>query len=124
MRYSLYISILLFFILAGCKTDSTANKEWTEEDLIGEWEIYYATRNGNITKSLEKGNFVFQADNSVTSNLLGAGNSLNFTYDKGTINITGDPNMESMKILKLQNDTLVMSSKMKIFEMEFHLKKK
>ena len=114
----------MIFILCSCKTDSPALKEITQDDFIGEWEIFYATRNGNVTKSLEKGNFVFQADSSVTSNLFNGENNLNFTYNKGTITIDGDPNMDNLKILKLQNDTLVMSSKMKVFNMEFHLIKK
>ena len=116
----------MFFILfafGGCKSDSNPLKEITTEDLVGEWVIFYATRNGKVTKSLEKGNFVFQADNLVTSNLFANPNSLNFTYDKGTITIEGEPNMASLKINKLQNDTLIMSSKMKVFNMEFHLTK-
>ena len=124
MRISLFSSLLVIFILCSCKTDSPVLKEITQDDFIGEWEIFYATRNGNVTKSLEKGNFVFQADSSVTSNLFNGENNLNFTYDKGTITIDGDPNMDNLKILKLQNDTLVMSSKMKVFNMEFHLIKK
>ncbi len=121
------LSIFMFFVLftlSGCKSDAAPPKEISKEDLIGEWEIFYATRNGNVTKSLENGNFVFLADNSVSSNLFTTSNSLNFTYEKGTIKIEGEPNMESLTINKLQNDTLVVSSKMKIFKMEFHLKKK
>jgi len=121
------ISIFFLFILlalGGCKPDVATAKEITQEDLVGEWEIYYAERNGKVTKSLEKGNFVFGADNLVSSNLFNTTNSLNFTYDKGIIDIEGEPNMASLKIRKLQNDTLVLSSKMKVFNMEFHLKKK
>ena len=124
MRISLFSSLLVILFFCSCKTDSSALKEITQNDFIGEWEIFYATRNGNVTKSLEKGNFVFQADSSVTSNLFNGENNLKFTFDKGTISIEGDPNMDHLKILKLQNDTLVMSSKMKVFNMEFHLKKK
>jgi len=114
----------ILFILGGCKSDINPIKEITAEDLVGEWNIFYATRNGKVTKSLEKGNFVFQADNLVTSNLFATPNSLNFTYDKGTITIEGEPNISSLKINKLQNDTLIVSSKTKVFKMEFHLTKK
>lgn len=114
----------MFFIFSGCKSDSNAVKEITQDDLLGEWMIYYATRNGNVTKSLESGNFVFQADNLMTSNLFNSSNSLNFTYDKGTIEIEGDPNISSLKIQKLEKDTLILSSKMRVFDMEFHLVKK
>ena len=119
-------SFVLFSVLAisGCKTDSAAKKEINQEDLIGEWEIYYATRNGNVTKSLENGNFVFEGDNSVSSNLFTTSNSVNFTFDKGIINIQNEPNMSTLKINKLQNDTLILSSKMRVFDMEFHLKRK
>jgi len=124
MRKLFIFMLFILFTLNGCKSDVVPVKEISKEDFIGEWEIYYATRNGNVTKSLENGNFVFLADNLVSSNLFNTSNSLNFTYDKGTIKIEGEPNMASLKIEKLQNDTLVMSSKMKVFKMEFHLKKK
>ena len=117
---------MIFMLVAfiGCKPDVPVAKEITQQDLVGEWEIFYAERNGKVTKSLENGNFVFGADNLVSSNLFNTPNNLNFTYDKGIINIEGEPNMASLKIRKLQNDTLVLSSKMKVFDMEFHLKKK
>ena len=108
----------------GCKSDPNGIREIVVEDLMGEWEIFYATRNGNITKSLEKGNFVFQADNLVSSNLFNTPNNLNFTYDKGTISIEGEPNISYLTVKKLKNDTLVLSSKMKVFDMEFFLSKK
>ena len=111
-------------LFGSCKTDANPLKEITAEDLMGEWEIYHATRNGKETKSLEKGNFVFQADNLVSSNLFSNPNSLNFTYDKGTIAFEGDPNMDYLKVEKLQNDTLILSSKLQVFKMEFFLTKK
>lgn len=124
MRISVIFIFFILVILGGCKPDGNHLKDITKDDLVGEWVIFYATRNGKATKSLEKGNFVFQADNLVTSNLFANPNSLNFTYDKGTIAIEGDPNLTSLKINKLQNDTLVMSTKMKVFKMELHLTKK
>jgi len=124
MRILSIFFFLFLFTLGGCKPDVAPVKEITQDDIVGEWEIFYAQRNGKATKSLESGNFVFGADNSVSSNLFDTSNSLNFTYDKGTITIEGNPNMNSLKIKKLQNDTLVLSSKMKVFKMELHLKKK
>jgi len=124
MRISVIFMLFMLFFIIGCKPDGNALKEITQEDLVGEWEIYHATRNGNVTKSLEKGNFVFQADNLVTSNLFSSPNSLNFTYNKANIKIEGDPNITFLKIQKLQKDTLVLSSKMKVFDMEFYLVKK
>ena len=120
----LSIFILAVFFISGCISDSNHLKELTQEDLQGEWIIYHATRNGKVTKSLENGNFVFQADNLVSSNLFSNSNSLNFTYDKGTIKIEGDPNIKALQISQFQNDTLILSSKLKVFEMEFYLTKK
>jgi hypothetical protein len=114
----------IFITIVGCKPDSNPLDKITKDDLTGEWIIFYAKRNGNVTKSLEKGKFVFQADNLVSSNLFNTPNSLNFTYDKGTIAIEGDSNVTSLEIKNLYNDTLIVSSKMKVFDMEFHLKKK
>lgn len=124
MRITCIFLISCLFMIIGCKSDSSQIKEITKDDLFGEWVIYHATRNGKETKSLEKGNFVFQADNLVSSNLFTSSNSLNFTYDKGTIAFEGDPNMDFLKVEKLQNDTLILSSKLQAFKMEFFLAKK
>lgn len=124
MRIPFYFIACLIILLVGCKTDSSHLKEITEDDLYGEWVIYYATRNGKVTKSLENGNFVFQADKLVSSNLFSTTNNLNFIYDKGTIEIKGEPNFGRLVIEHLQNDTLIFSSKLKVFEMEFFLTKK
>lgn len=124
MRISIIFALLAVFAFVGCRSDANSTKEITTDDLLGKWEIFYATRNGNVTKSLENGNFLFQADNLVSSNLFNSPNSLNFTYDRGTIKIEGDSNVNSLKVKKLQNDTLIMTSKMKVFNMEFHLTKR
>jgi hypothetical protein len=120
-----FISFIWSLLLViGCKSDFKDIKEITTEDLLGEWEIYDAVRNGKSTKSLETGNFIFQADSLVLSNLFATQNSLNFTYNKGIIKINGDPNIGSLKINQLQNDTLVLSGKMNVFDMKFYLTKK
>ena len=124
MRITFISLICLLFLIIGCKSDNALLKEITTEDLVGEWEIYRAVRNGKVTKSLESANIVFQADNLVSSNLFATTNSLNFTYDKGTIRVSGDPNLEVLNIKTLQNDTLILSAKMKVFEMEFYFAKK
>lgn len=124
MRITFFSLICGIFLIVGCKSDNALVKEITTEDLFGEWEIYHATRNGKETKSLENGSFIFQADNLVSSNLFTTPNSLNFTYEKGTIKINGDPNIDVLNINMLQNDTLVLSSKMKVFNMEFYLTKR
>lgn len=124
MRIAFIFLITFIVFTAGCKIDSNQLKEITKDDLIGEWEIYHALRNGKVTKSLENGNFVFQADNLVSSNLFTNSNNLNFTYENSTITIEGDQNIDVLKIKDLKNDTLVLFSKLNVFNMEFYLVKK
>jgi len=124
MRVIAAYLIFAILLIVGCKSDTTEPKALTINDLNGEWEIYHATRNGKVTKSLEKGNFVFQDDSLVSSNLFNTANSLNFTYDKGAITIKGEPNFSTLNVESFKEDTLVLSARLKVFEMEFYLLKK
>ena len=123
MRIIAVFMLVVVFLVFGCKSDSNPLEELTVTDLNGKWIIYHATRNGNVTKSLEKGNFVFQDDSLVSSNLFSTSNNLNFTYANGAIVVEDEPNFNALKVEKFTKDTLILSSRLKGFDMEFYLLK-
>ena len=105
MRIIAVFMLVVVFLVFGCKSDSNPLEELTVTDLNGKWIIYHATRNGNVTKSLEKGNFVFQDDSLVSSNLFSTSNNLNFTYANGAIVVEDEPNFNALKVEKFTKDT-------------------
>ena len=122
MRYILFLSIVLIF---GCKGDKSSKAvELSASDLVGHWDIYHVTRNGKVTKTLENGYLLFQADNTIKSNILSDENYHIFNFDKNKINIQDLDKLNFFDVKSLENDTLVLSTKINVFEMNFFLKKK
>ncbi len=122
MRWMKYIYVLVVItILYSCKQDKTVI---IADDLVGEWIIFKALRNEKITKSLEKGNFVFRADNTVNSNLFGNENMYIFKLQDNVVTVEGHEMIKKMKIIRLQNDSLTITSNIKFFDMKFLLVKK
>lgn len=119
-----YLIILCVFVIFSCKPDKTPEVEVTSSDISGEWAIYHATRNGKVTKSLENGSFVFLPDNTLKSNLLETENSYTFTMNKSKILIEGSETLSQLNVKSFKQDTIVLASKMKVFEMEFFLARK
>ncbi|MEE9440140.1 MAG: hypothetical protein V3V14_14135 [Saprospiraceae bacterium] len=116
------IFILFIILLGSCRVDKSQKLDVTIENLYGKWDIIHATRNEKETKSIETAYFVFQDDNSVKTNLFGSQNSYTFVFDSKTIDIES-PTPLKMKILKMKNDTLELTSKIGVFDMKFILKK-
>jgi len=121
------LGLVVVFSFLSCKDDSKPiAKEALPEahSLLGEWEIYEAYRNEKKTKSLESGKFVFLDDSTVTSNLFSDQNNHNFTKDGNRISIEGDDIIKFLEVKKQNNDTLILTSKMSVFNMVFHLARK
>ena len=115
---------LIFIICIGCKPDKAPELSVSNTDLVGEWIIYSAMTNGKSTRRLEKGYFVFQADKTIKSNLFGDQNSYNFKLSNNMVRIEGHKVIKKLIVKKLSNDSLALSSKMNVYEMDFFLTKK
>ncbi len=120
MRYILFFTLLLF----SCKPDNSPASVIDGNSLVGEWEVFHATRNGKVTKSADKSFITFEADNIIKSNLFTNDNSHTFTFKKGKIELNEEEVVKFFKVKDLRSDTLILETKVQSFKMEFSLKKK
>ena len=120
MKYILFIA---FIFILGCKPEKVI-KSVSVEDLVGEWDIFHVTRNGKVTKTLEDGYLLFQADNTIKSNLFPDEKYHTFIFEQNKVDIQGLENLNEFKVKSLNNDTLILDSKVNVFDMEFYLKKR
>lgn len=118
-----YILLISFFIIIGCKSEKVS-QPLVVEDLVGEWDIFHVTRNGKVTKTLENGYLHFQADNTIKSNLFSDEKNHTFILKQDKVDVDGLENLNEFKIESLSNDTLIVTSKVNVFDMQFYLKKK
>ncbi len=120
MKYLLFIAIVFVF---GCKPEKVM-KSVSADDLVGEWDIFHVTRNGKVTKTLENGYLLFQADNTIKSNLFPDEKYHTFIFEQNKVDIQDLESLNEFKVKSLINDTLILDSKVNVFEMEFYLKKR
>lgn len=104
--------------MMACHSDS--NKLEAEDAIEGEWEILDALRNGRRTTTLEDGFIVFDSLGILSTNILGKTTESNFSIENNTITSDGDFEFD-FNIEKLSGDTLILSGKMKAFNMVFYL---
>lgn len=112
------VSISLFY--SSCKSDLPAQEEDIPSQIIGPWKIYKAFRNGNQTKSLEKGRFVFSDDNSVETNLFGGTKILDYSYKEMKLKLSGEQSID-FTIDYIQNDSMILKTNLNTFDIDLYL---
>ena len=120
MRYCITIAWIIGLMLISCKTDNI--NEITRNSLVGEWSVLDALRNGRRTTTLKDGFMRFKKEGRLVTNILGRETTSNYLVEGSTISSDGDFEY-SFEIEKLSGDTLLLSGKMKAFEMVFYLMK-
>jgi len=118
-----YIFLIATILILGCKHEKVTAPV-VVEDLLGEWDIFHVTRNGKVTKTLENGFLHFQADNTIKSNLFPDEKYHTFNFEQDKIAIEGLENLNIFSVRSLSNDTLVLDTKVNVFDMQFYLKKR
>lgn len=98
----------------ACKTETPV----TANDIIGNWEIIAAKRNGKITSTLKGGYFKFDAHNKMGTNILGADQEFEYQLNGNTISQIGGEET-SYRISNISNDTIQINSKIMNFSFEF-----
>jgi len=113
--------LLGFFCLTfiACKTDTV----FSEQDIIGNWEIIAAKRNGKITSTLKGGYFKFFENNRMGTNILGEDQEFDYLINGSSINQIGGEET-SYRIENISNDTIQIISKIMNFKFEFVAVKK
>ncbi len=96
------ICILFIFLLVSCES-----KEMKHEQLVGNWKIVKASRDGEETRTLEQGYFNF-GPNKVFSNVVSTSDSIPYKFEDQRIKIANDVNMEFV-VTEFKNDSLYLS---------------
>lgn len=101
-----YIGLFLFIVLIGSSCNSDQLKL---EEILGEWEIVEAKRNGKLTRTLDNTYFSFLGDLTMKSNLMMKEEYTKFEIHNETVELIGDEDLEFS--INRSNDTLFIETK-------------
>ncbi len=119
MKCPFYLLLAAFLILvSSCKSDS--NSHFDKAKITGKWDIYDATRNLRQTTTLKDGFIELHEDGNLLTNILGDTTFSPYIIKDQVLESSGDFDYQ-FKIEQLSNDTLILSGKMKVFDMVFYL---
>ncbi len=114
---TLVLSSCLFLLILSCKPDEPKS----DISLKGKWNIHEALRNGKVTKTLKGGYFVYESDTSFSTNIFGEDNIFIFKMiGNKLITTSGQPELR-LKLSTTHPDSMVLSGRIKYFNMEFRL---
>lgn len=115
LRFYMLIAIALFF---SCKSDKTAPEQY---DLEGKWNIYEASRDGELTTTLEDGYFLFR-DSIMETNILG--NPIEGKYIFESEAFRHDSSLPATyKITEYSSDTMQLRTEIREFDFIFKLQR-
>ena len=117
MKKAILLSALILQ-LCSCKPDAKIDFN----EIEGKWKMVEATRNGNITSTLDKSFFIFE-DGDFTHNI--NGDTISSTYKVMSNNMiqSDDEIIKEIEVTKLQNDTISFKTKISNFKFEFLMKR-
>ncbi len=119
MKFQFYLLLIASTVLvASCKSDKDPYID--KASISGKWDIYDATRNSRQTTTLKDGFIEFREDGNLLTNILGDTTLSPYFIKDQILESSGDFDYQ-FKIEQLANDTLVLSGKMKVFDMIFYL---
>lgn len=120
MRILFILTISFITIFIACKGDN--NTGYESLDIEGKWSIEAALRNGKRTTTLKDGYIEFNKEGKLITNILGRKTTSNYELKDNFLNSDGDF-LYGFTIDKIVGDTLILSGKMKTFDMAFYLLK-
>ena len=106
-RHTILLALSWGFIWSSCKTDP----DFPPTDLIGRWEVLDAERDGNKTKSLNKGYFEFYDNERLFTNILNSKDTITYMLEGNTLNLLDQE--YSFNVVQLQNDSLILNTRIK-----------
>lgn len=125
ITFILFIGLLSF---SSCTNNDTSQEKAkvlnvTKQDIIGEWEIVEATRNGEATDAMNGAFLRFESSGQVFSNLTGEEQMDHYVVENNVIKQTGSMGLE-YTIKSKENNQMMLDLKMQNFSFEFTVKKK
>jgi len=110
--------LLIFLLTGGCGNALDVSSEALE----GIWVVQNATRDNKPTTTLTKGYFSFGSDKKIRTNILGSGDPISYSLSKNSISFSNPANAQ-LKVVDLNDSTMVMESKIKGKDFRFELSK-
>jgi len=111
--------LCITLMLYACKSDHT--KLPKDNELLGKWLVFYSEMNNKPNDLMKEAHFLFLDDNKVESNLFD-GQTYDYTVKDGGLNIN-NPDQFLLSIVYFQNDTLVLSGKLKYYNIKLKMVK-
>jgi len=118
MNYIFFISLTVL-ILFSCKEEKS---KIFQRELNGKWEVFASEMNQRPNEFMQEGFFQFNADLTVESNLFDDGKSHSYRVEDEKLKIDTEIPFD-LTISKMENDTLVLEGKMRMFYMKYYLKR-
>lgn len=110
LRTVLYIIFATALLtLFSCKPESAVS---SDSEFQGKWDLVDASRNNRRISTLENATFDFRSDGKMATNVMGDENYYPYSFQNDVIT-ESDGDMLELKIEKLVDDTLVLSSTMR-----------
>lgn len=116
---SLTILISIVVILFSACQQESGNENDTAEMLLGAWKLQSATRNGNVTETLDNLKLEFINDTLLYSNLSSSREEQTYKLENLTISTTGARINPDYKIVSISDSTLQLQMILNDYQFEF-----
>lgn len=123
LNITLIVLLAAFVACTGNSgTKDKEKKEIKQEQIIGNWEVFSAKRDGHKTQSINGASFLISPNGQVATNLLGNDQNFNYTLNDTIIVTKGIQNID-YHILGLTDSTLELSTQIQKRRFVFNLMK-
>lgn len=116
---SLTILISIVVILFSACQQESGNENDTAEMLLGVWKLQSATRNGNVTETLDNLKLEFINDTLLYSNLSSSREEQTYKLENLTISTKGARINPDYKIVSISDSTLQLQMILNDYQFEF-----
>jgi hypothetical protein len=124
MTRILFLGLVVFLGLQACQNDTAeANVQNLEEQLVGNWEIVEAIRNGQPTSTLNTLYMQFSKDGRLVSNLGGAREEATYELKGQTISQQGNRLSVDYTVESVNDSILVLKMTMRDTPFRFTFKR-
>ena len=118
MRSLIILFSIVVILFSACQQES-GNDNDTASMLLGVWKLKSATRNGNVTETLDNLKLEFINDTLLYSNLSSSREEQTYKLENLTISTTGARINPDYKIVSITDSTLQLRMILNDYQFEF-----
>lgn len=113
------LGLLLVVTLFACNSESSRMKR----EIVGRWDVYSTELNNIPNGLMQNGWFEFGENGEVKSNIFNDQEARSYVLDEGQLTI-GEPENLTLKVSKLENDSLNLEGQLGHYFMRYYLIRK